>query len=98
MAAKKVSQSSSTLVIKKADDFRSIYTNVQSWATTDDELILTLLRGEPTVPGGATGTRFDTSKDSFVQEAIVYMSRRQAEAMCTGILESLQEAKQMETN
>ena len=93
MAAKKKSRQGSKASVEKSDDFRSIYTNVQSWATTEDELILTLLRAEPKVTGGATGTRFNMSKEPYVQEAIVYMSLRQAELMCAGILASITKAK-----
>ena len=69
---------------RKSPEHRAIYSNIQSFASTGNDLILTLLRAEPQIAD--EGTRYRDGEPDFIEEAVVYIPLGQAKDMCEKIL------------
>ncbi len=69
---------------KRSPDFRAIYSNVQSFAFTGGDIVISFLRAEPEM--NDDGNRYKTGDPLFIDEATVYLPVAQAKDMCAKIL------------
>ena len=74
---------------ERSEDFRVIYSQVQVFAFSGSELVITFLRAEPKIKADAPA--YVTGKATFVEEAIVYLPVAQAKTMCEKILEIIRQ-------
>lgn len=76
---------------KRSPEFRAFYSNVQAFAVTGTEILLTFLRVEPEMD--EKGTRYKTGDTEFIEEATVYLQVAKAKEMCQKLLKIIEQAE-----